>query len=1130
MAKEQDFIDKLSNFTSALEDLVTLLKEQQKIGPTEVVNQLLESLDAEAISNLAKNVEIVKENTIEINKNTDKILKAIEDQKKQKETGMFGDVSDKKNKDKIIDGVKIIILIASGVLAIGMAFKIVGSVDFLSVVALGMGIMFVAIAFSKVADLKDDKGKPIGWKQIIMGAATLILMSGAVLLAGLILKQMPILNLKELATIVLVGAAMGLTTFLIMKAVDKIESKDIAKAALVPLLLPAIALGIVGAGYALQKMPEVTFKQAFSALMVSVAMLPIVLGIGFMLKALKDATIKDVMFAGITIPIIAAGIFAASYILQYVKPIPFSNVLLAGIAIGVATLAMVPTIILLNKVGLTNPSKIKDLVTGVLAVTFISMAIAAASWFIALGNYESNYPSSEWAFGVGLSLMLFTVPIAVIGILVMKGVGYTALAAGLLGVPLIALAIAMTSWIISAGNYSTYPPLDWASGVGLSMLIFGTPIILLGAFIFGTFGFGLAMLAAGISGVLLIASAIVAADDILSKGKWGTYPSPDWALGVGQSIRAFSEVLIELTKLQMLSSMFSFFFGGKTEIDLPSFIIEVSNALLTAGKIFNSAPNVFGGNYPSEDWAKGVGTSIRTFSEVLIELSKLQMLKDMMSFFSFGLAGGDVDLPAFISSTVDALIVAGRKFSEAPDVFGGNYPSEEWAKGVGGSIASFAQAIATLNEADVDIDADDLNDDDGAIAIMKGLSSGLIEVAKIFNDNTIPFDLSKVPNKDWGDGIGGSIKVFAEAIKAVDDTGLDIDADDLNDSDGVVAVMKGLSTGLIEIARIFNESNVSYDISLIPNDDWTENISRSLQTFSEVTKDLKSINTQNVINIAKGMFSTSVIFSLMSSLNLPTTDWVNSLMQMFEVGVYRMALVSAKLNMIEDLSTGLSRIIDVAKTMYRFSKWMSYIYENFADVYKEEEGLASKIANSIETIIKALPNQQEIDPLWSLISALDELANIPWYQLLDLQDVASVIGTIADQINDINPDKINALNNLSAGLQIMSLVDTIKLESVLNTIEEKAETLSNIIDDGGYVRRIFDSVAESILDKKEGRSATATTKMTAVEGMNISNEEKPDFEKQLLTHVKNIDINIGKMANISEEEKAERLEAKDVDD
>jgi len=1068
MAKESEFIDKLTNFTSALESLVDLLKEQQKIGPTEVVNKLLENIDGEAIASIAKNIEEVKANTVEINKNTEKILKVVQDSKKAKETGMFGETNDRKNKQKIIDGVKTVILIAGGVLAIGLAFKIIGHVDFFSVVALGMGIMFVAFAFSKIAALRDDKGNIITMKQIVMGAVALVIMSAAVLVAGLILKRIPILGLGELITIAFIGLSMGIATYFILKAVGHLTMKQLLMAPLVPLVLPAVALGVVLSGVILQQMPEVGFKQILSAFLVSIALVPMAVAFGFMMKGLKNAKTTDIFFVALAIPAIAAGIVVASWILQLTSDIPLFAVIKAGIGIGIATLAMIPTLWLLKKAGLLNPSSIKDLAIGVLAVTLISLAIVAASWIFSIGKFDGPYPSAEWALGVGLSIILFTIPVAVIGVMVATGVGFVALAAGLLGIPLIALAIASTSWILSMGTYKNFPPFEWSASVGLSMLVFGVPIVTLGAFILGSFGLGLLALAAGVDAVLMIADSLVKADVILSKGKWGNYPSSEWAGGVGESIKAFSGVLIQLTAMQMLSDMFSFFFGGGTQIDLPSFIVTVSTALLSAGKIFNSAPNVFGGNYPTEAWAKGVGTSIRAFSEVLIEITKLQMLEDMMSFFSFGLFGGSkIDLPAFIKSTAEGLIVAGKIFSTAPDVFEGNYPSEKWAKGVGGSIKAFAEAMSALSDADVDIDASDLYDDDGAVAIMLGLSVGIVAVGNYFNKYGIKFNMDKIPSEDWAKGVGGSIKAFAEAIKALDDAGVDLDADDLYEDDGAIAIMLGLSVGLVAIGNYFNKFGGKFDVNKVPSSEWSDAVSGAIESFSKMSENVDEENFYK----------------------LPT----------------------------------------IGKMMYIFASYMAIILKKYANVFQGEDGgITGKISKSIKTIMEVLPKQNEIDPMWSLIDALNALAEVDWDELSNIGNISSLIGQLTNQMDKLNESKIDSLARLSAGLQIMTLIDESKLQSVLDTIEDKSEALSEIMDDGSFIRSIFDGVAQSIVNQRQ--SGPTSMQNATVAKPEVEGKEKKSFEDKLLEYVKNIDTNIGKMATFGEEEKTERMKAKDVDD
>jgi len=1179
MARESEFIDRLSDFTKSLDNLVELLKEQQKIGPTEVVNQLLENIDAEAIAEIASNVEKVKENTIEINKNVEKTLEVVRSIKKERETGMFGEINDKKNKNTILDGVKTVILIAAGVLAIGLAFKIVGSVDFFSVVALGMGILFTAKAFATIASIKDGDGKPLTFKKSLVTAATLVIMAGAVMLAGFILNQMPVLGLMELITIVGVGATMGLATFFLLKAIKKLKPKTLMLAPLVPLIVPAIAAGLVAAGLILQQMPFVPLVRIISALGVGIALAPIAIAFGYLAKGLKNASIIDIIFAGIAVPIMARGIRAASWILQDVADIPMMKVIKAGIGIGLAILGMVPTIYILQKAGLLKPKAMKDLAIGIVSVILLSTAIMLSSWIITIGNYEDNYPSFDWALGVGLAMILFLPAQIAGGLMSMADGGFTLLM-GLIGTVLVATGIMLSSHILGLGNYGTYPGLDWSLGVGLSMVAFGGGMILLGAMIVGSWGFGLLILAAGIGGMLMVADAIVQAAEILGKGKYDKYPTLEWSEGVGKSIKAFSEVMIELTKLQMLQGMFSFFFGGGSDIDLPEFIINVSGALFEAGKMFNSGPNVFGGNYPTEDWAAGVGNSIRVFSEVLIELTKLQMLKDMFSFFG---SGGDIDLPAFIKSTAGALIDAGKIFQSAPDVFNGNYPSEEWAKGVGGSIKSFAQAIAAMDEAGIDTDADDLYDDDGMISVMVGTAKALIKVGKYMNKHGIEFDLSKVPAPEWAQGVGDSINAFAQAIMAMDEAGVDIDADDLYDDDGMISVMLGVAEGLVRVGRYFNRSGMEFKLDKVPSPEWATGVGETIRVFAEASEGLTFGQMWLLEEVADTMKTVARKFAIMKDYEIPPETWIDNFLHlvkknvrtMVSVGawmveiipddfnwvmrryetvtetmryiaedfsemaqfvqpdeqwnknflkqirdnVFNMVSVAKWMTMIipEDFNWTLRRHITVAKTMYDFAKWMYKIKEDFDNSFVIG---AKLVAMSVREIIEALPKQEEIDPLWSLIDALDELSNVSWDDLFDIRIVADVIGHLANQIEKLNDEKIESLGKLGAGLHIVALVDDTKLRSTLDTIEEKSDALKEIIDERSYIRRLFDSIADSYYEREKVANQVIANKPG----------ESSDFEEKLLEYVKNIDINITKMSDINVEEREEELKSRNVED
>jgi len=307
MARESEFVDKLSDFTKSLGDLVELLKTETKgsggaEGGNEALNMMCETMD-EKMTTVVSTLGEVKEDVLEIKKETGKITKAVQEIKQQKEKGVVGEVGEKKNQNKVIEGVKMIVLIAGAVLAIGMAFKLVGNVDIFSVIALGMGIMFTAMAFEKVASIKDDKGKPITFKKSLITAGIMLLMAASITAAGLLLSIIPILGPWELLTIVGIGLTMGLATYFMMKGVGKLSVKQIAMLPLVPLVIPVIALGIVIASMILQNVENIGMDKLKNALMVAIALAPIMIGFGYMMKGLKNAKASDLLIAGLAIPV-----------------------------------------------------------------------------------------------------------------------------------------------------------------------------------------------------------------------------------------------------------------------------------------------------------------------------------------------------------------------------------------------------------------------------------------------------------------------------------------------------------------------------------------------------------------------------------------------------------------------------------------------------------------------------------------------------------------------------------------------------------------------------------------------------------------------------------------------------------
>ena len=188
---DEKYIDALDQFTDALEQIVETLKSQQKAGKADTVNEFLKQPMDNLVTVVADLKKVTQKGFAELKSDNQEILKKIESIKQQKESGMFDRIEDPRNKNKIVDGIKVVILIAAGVLALGMAFKIIGKVDFLSVIALSGAIFIMATAYSKIADVKN-----ISLGQVFKLSLILPMMALGLAASAYILKDFPTFSLK----------------------------------------------------------------------------------------------------------------------------------------------------------------------------------------------------------------------------------------------------------------------------------------------------------------------------------------------------------------------------------------------------------------------------------------------------------------------------------------------------------------------------------------------------------------------------------------------------------------------------------------------------------------------------------------------------------------------------------------------------------------------------------------------------------------------------------------------------------------------------------------------------------------------------------------------------------------------
>lgn len=695
MAKqEQKYVDALATFTDSLDAIVQLLQNQKSNDTADVIIDFLKAPMNELVS-VVKDLQKVTIQGFTKQENRNKIiLEEIKSIKKQRESGMFENVEDPKNKNKIVDGIKVVILIAAGVLALGLAFKIIGKVDFLSVMALSGAMLLMSIAFSKMQNQKLDIMK------VIKISAILPIMAVGLALSGFFLKNFPAFSLRQGLSILLIGGALGLATFFILKAIDKLSIRSLFMVPLVVLILPLIALGLVKSSIILKGVQSLSLMQVLSVGLVGIAIGVAMYAISFSMKHMKGITFPQVLMFTAMIPLIALGLVLASQILQDFQPINNPLGLLKGsVVIGLAVLAVSFSVVL---IGRFLKGKEKDLAIGVIGAIAVAGAIVAISYIFKALPSELNAPDMMWSLKVGISLLIFS-SIAVLIAVMMgatlsmeydTGKGATGSIGGsiggsmkTLGVGVLAvIAIAATIVIVSqifrlfASDSPVVDPM-WSLGVGLSILLLSAPVMLIGLLI--STGVGGLAFGAGLLALPLIALSMIAVQAILGKGTWSSkkYPSKDFADGVGGLLESMAKAYAIVVKTEGFNKIINFF-SDKSD----NFTVFVENAAKTmvttrdilSGVDWNSA------KFPSKDYTESVGSFLISMADAYSKLNNRGFLGTIAAIFG----SKQMSLEAFVVDSARALKLTSEIWSKSDF---SKYPSEKY-------IDSFSYFVIAMSD------------------------------------------------------------------------------------------------------------------------------------------------------------------------------------------------------------------------------------------------------------------------------------------------------------------------------------------------------------------------------------------------------------------------------------------------
>jgi hypothetical protein len=1054
---DKKLLDSLNNLSLALEDIAAALKDKGEANSATA--KALKGGDfIKEIKEINVGVKQLQKDTKQILANQQTIMGMAKSKSDKKENVAEGLGKDKTAQKNFKEGLGVILLMAVAVLALGVAFNLIGKVNFFSVIALSIALPLLAIGFAKVhKTLKevgfDPKKDSVGFIIAIVAIATGVTLSSWILsmvsplsftkfftvvfiggtfalLAPSIAKFMlafkdmswgqliksvvafPLIlpaialsmalsswafqlikpiGLSQFLTAVGIGIVFAIVSFGIrkmLKAFDKLDIKDLSKAVIfLPIILPAIALGLALSSYAFQLIKPISLVQFITALAISAVFAIISFALKPIAAGMKQFDWKDVPKIPVFFTLLALSIMLSSHILSNTKTIPGGklwSILLFGIVFAAVALALSPTIRILSKIGL------KELLIGGLAIVVVATAIMISSHILALGNYK-KFPDWKWALGVGMSMILFTPAVLALGIIAMSGVGALAILAGAGMVLVIAGTIVATSHILAAGNYANYPPLSWSGSVALSMGAFALGMTVLGGLILATFGVGAAMLAAGSGAVLMVADTIVQTSYVLAKGKYTGGPTKDWAEGIAISLGAFMPVY----RMLMANSILSIFGGGGVgPDDFAKAIRTVSQGIVDAAVFFANNKVAFKAG-PPKAWAEGVGTAIGAFAPVY------KVLADNSGWMASGVSVED--MAKAIMTISRGIVDAAKFFAKNKSPFTeGNYPSKKWGEGVGAALGAFAPVFKALNE-----DTGWFTSGDEVINNMKNaimaISSSLVSSARMFAGAKNVW--GAYPTKQWADGVKLSIMSFLDLFGKIEDSGFSIISFTL--------YTKILNNALYSIAASAKTLWVNQKFfSFKMNTTYIADLSKNVLGYAKLARDLdKALTVEEKKTISLGFLG-------------------------------EISYTSKKNTEVSNVNKVVSQMVITAGILYRNRRFFEQkIDPNFMGRVAKNILTFADLANQLSQKQKGQSKFDEMmgwDPISRAANGMVKIASA--YDTL-----AKSIKNFSAAINSLNVVKLQQFRMLTGNLAMLSAMDSGMFSNMLKVLETRTGVFANLL-------------------------------------------------------------------------------------
>jgi hypothetical protein len=924
----------------------------------------------------------------------------------------------------------------------------------------------ISFAISEITGAASD----VAIDGLILMPLVLTLTSLAILGSSYLLSKVKPITLAQGLTSIAIGITFAAIALSIAEILKGLEGANEDAIIIMPIALIATSFAIMASSALLAMVTTISFSQFLTSLGIAIVFVPLAFSLVFISRAFQRLSIPKIIATSVALPVLmiamSAAIMASSMILnktQIVEQGLLFNIVLQAIALSAVAIALSLSIFALDKMGLASAAGIKKAVAAGLVILAIAGTIALASGILAMGNY-TNAPSLDWTLGAGASILAFGLLIGAVGAVLMSSgfiLGALAGAAGAVAILGIAKVIVETDKILSKGNYRIYPKLDWALGVGASLLAFALVMAATGAAIAASFGLGAVAGMVGAKAVLAIAQVIVDTDGILSQGKYERYPSLTWIASVSA---IFASMGVAIAAAALL---------------LPGVILGSLTVLAIAGTIYTVDKLLSTGDYnkfPSMGYLGSVGILLTTVAAALVAAAPL--------------------LPGVIIGGLTMLAVAGTIYAVDKLLSTGDYnkfPSMDYLGSVGILLTTVAVSLVAAAPLLLGVIA-------GGLTLL-AVAGTIYAVDKLLSKG----DYTKFPSKEYMTGVTSTLKEFSNVM--------------LEYASSIFGLLAGAGSVALVSESIKNTSLTlaAGDYSKTVTEEWSIGTKRGFEEYAKISEVADTIDGSNIPLIERTAASIAGISLIINSgiyTKIISQEYNESLLSAFKyyskllenVSIFDPLLSGIAINTatsIADISLEINRG-DYSKTIPR--DWGANVAALFSGYKKITEVVESMNPNFFSRAITAVGNTiadffglerkgPEMTPesvaanivALSKIISMGDYKTMPkdwmdsvyenmksYFKILDLLDgqgmsteilgvtisigrgisrmasdyekLAAGIQKVSAAINSIDIDKVTGLRALTGSVVLLSLMDADQFEDVMDALEEKSEILGNILD------------------------------------------------------------------------------------